>query len=270
VRQVRSDLTRVSALLAEEPPPPPLAPLPGDGSGRLELRGVTFGYSRTDPPLIEGFSLLLEPGRRVALVGGSGSGKSTLGRLMAGLLEPWEGSLLWEGRPLAALPPAERAAVLAHVDQDIHLFAGTVRDNLSLWDPSLPEAVLVEALKDAQLHAEVAGRPGGLDAEVAEAGGNFSGGQRQRLELARALATQPAVLVLDEATAALDPITELAIDQAIRRRGCACVIIAHRLSTVRDADEIVVLDRGRVVERGSHQALLAEAGAYRRLVGALA
>ncbi len=270
VQQVRGDLSRVAALLAQAPPAPPPAPPAGDGSGTLELRDVTFGYSRTDLALVEGFSLSLAPGRRVALVGGSGSGKSTLGRLLAGLLEPWSGEILFDGRPLAAIPPGERASALAHVDQDIFLFAGSVRDNLTLWDATVPEAALIEALKDAALHADVASRPGGLEAMVAEGGGNFSGGQRQRLELARALVGNPAVLVMDEATAALDPLTEMAIDAAIRRRGCACVIIAHRLSTIRDADEILVLEHGQVVERGSHATLLAEGGAYQRLLGAMA
>jgi NHLM bacteriocin system ABC transporter peptidase/ATP-binding protein len=270
LRQVRGDLARVSNLLNQPPaapPPPPRAP---DGTGRLELRDVTFGYSRTDPPLIEGLSLTIEPGRRVALVGASGSGKSTLGRLIAGLLEPWSGEILFDGRPLAAIPPAERASVMSYVDQEVFLFAGSVRDNLTLWDETVPEAVLVEALKDAGLHADVASRPGGLDTEVAEAGANFSGGQRQRLEIARALVANPAALVLDEATAALDPIVELQIDAALRRRGCSCVIIAHRLSTIRDADEILLMELGQVAERGPHTALLAAGGLYSRLLEAAA
>ncbi len=271
LRQVRGDLARVSNLL-NQPTVAPAPPLPAAsaGSGRLELRDVTFGYSRTDPPLIQGFSLTLEPGRRVALVGASGSGKSTLGRLVAGLVEPWSGDILFDGRPLAALPPAERATALSYVDQDVFLFAGSVRDNLTLWDETVPEAVLVAALKDAGLHADIASRPGGLDTEVMEGGANFSGGQRQRLEIARALVANPAALVLDEATAALDPIVELQIDAALRRRGCSCIIIAHRLSTIRDADEILVMEQGRVAERGPHAALLAGGGLYSRLLEAVA
>jgi ABC-type bacteriocin/lantibiotic exporter with double-glycine peptidase domain len=270
LRQVRGDLARVSNLL-NQPAAVPLPPTgPAEGSGRLELRDVTFGYSRTDPPLIEGFSLTIEPGRRVALVGASGSGKSTLGRLVAGLVEPWSGEILFDGRPLASISPAERAGVMSYVDQDVFLFAGSVRDNLTLWDETVPEAVLVEALKDAGLHADVASRPGGLDTEVMEGGANFSGGQRQRLEIARALVANPAALVLDEATAALDPIVEVQIDAALRRRGCSCIIIAHRLSTVRDADEILVMEQGRVAERGQHATLLAMGGRYSRLLETVA
>jgi ABC-type multidrug transport system fused ATPase/permease subunit len=178
------------------------------------------------------------------------------------LLEPWTGQILVDGRPLGSIPPALRAASLAYVDQDIFLFAGSVRDNLTLWDRTQPESALVEALKDAEIHAEVAIRPGALDSIVAEGGANFSGGQRQRLEIARALVGSPSALVLDEATASLDPVTEQRIDEAIRRRGCSALIIAHRLSTVRDADEILVLNRGLVVERGTHVQLMAAAGTY--------
>jgi len=268
LQQIGRDLARVASLLAQPAPMPAAPPLPGDGGGRLELRAVSFGYSRTDPPLIDGLSLRLEPGQRIAVVGGSGSGKTTLGRLIAGLLEPWSGELLFDGQRLAAMSPAEHAGTLAYVDQEVFLFAGTVRDNLTLWDSTIPDGPLVAALQDAGLDADIAARPGGLDAVVAEAGSNFSGGQRQRLEIARALAGNPAVLVLDEATAALDTISELGIDEALRRRGCSCVIIAHRLSTIRDADEILVLDQGRVVERGSHAALLGAAGRYAALIGA--
>ena len=265
-RQAQGDLNRINDLLAGAPPPPTLA-APALATqprleGRIEFRDISFGYSPADPPLIRDFNLVLEPGMRVALVGGSGSGKSTIGRLMCGLLEPWTGQILVDGRPLASLPPALRAASLAYVDQDIFLFAGTVRDNLTLWDRTQPESAIVEALKDAEIHAEVATRPGGLDSLVAEGGANFSGGQRQRLEIARALVGSPAALVLDEATAALDPVTEQRIDEGIRRRGCSALIIAHRLSTVRDADEIVVLNRGLVAERGTHASLMAAGGTY--------
>ncbi len=264
-RQAQGDLNRINDLLAGAPaPPPPASPALAAPrlEGRIEFRDISFGYSPADPPLIRDFNLVLEPGMRVALVGGSGSGKSTIGRLMCGLLEPWTGQILVDGRPLASLPPALRAASLAYVDQDIFLFAGSVRDNLTLWDRTQPESALVEALKDAEIHAEVATRPGGLDSLVAEGGVNFSGGQRQRLEIARALVGSPAALVLDEATAALDPVTEQRIDEGIRRRGCTALIIAHRLSTVRDADEIVVLNRGLVVERGTHASLMAADGTY--------
>jgi len=267
-QQAQGDLTRINDLLNGTAPRIAL-PLPATTrlAGRVEFRRVSFGYSPADAPLLRDFDLVLEPGARVALVGGSGSGKSTVGRLLCGLLEPWSGEILLDGTPVRAIPPELFAAALGYVDQEIFLFAGTVRDNLTLWDPAPPESALVDALKDAALHADIALRPGGLDSEVAEAGANFSGGQRQRLEIARALVGDPSVLVLDEATAALDPALEQRIDDAIRRRGCTCLIIAHRLSTVRDADEILVLDGGTVVERGTHTALMQAGGAYAGLFG---
>jgi NHLM bacteriocin system ABC transporter peptidase/ATP-binding protein len=234
--------------------------------GHVELENVSFGYSPLDAPLLTGFDLSVGPGRQVALVGGSGSGKSTVSRLIAGLYAPWEGVVRIDGQRLEDIPRGALAASVSFVDQDVFLFEGSVRDNVALWDPSVPDEAVVAALKDAVLYDVVARRPGGIHGRVEQDGRNFSGGQRQRLEIARALVRDPSILVLDEVTSALDAETEQVVMDNLRRRGCACVVIAHRLSTVRDSDEIVVLDHGTVVERGRHPELLAAGGAYAALV----
>lgn len=234
--------------------------------GHVSLENITFGYSPLDKPLLSDFSLTVGPGRQVALVGGSGSGKSTVSRLISGLYSPWEGTIRIDGQRLEDISRSSLAASVSFVDQDVFLFEGTVRDNVALWDPSIPDDAVVTALKDAALYDVIARRPDGIHSRVEQDGRNFSGGQRQRLEIARALVRRPSILVLDEVTSALDAETERVIIDNLRRRGCACVVIAHRLSTVRDSDEIVVLDHGSVVERGRHEDLVAAGGAYAQLV----
>jgi NHLM bacteriocin system ABC transporter peptidase/ATP-binding protein len=234
--------------------------------GTLELRNISFGYSRLAPPLIENFSLALDSGSRVALVGASGSGKSTVAKIASGLFAPWAGEILLGGLPLADWSRDEFYRAVASVDQNIILFSGSVRDNLTLFQRHSEADDLHGALSDAGIVGELARRGNELEIPVGEMGNNFSGGQRQRLEIARALARNAPILILDEATSALDPTTELMIDRAIRRRGCSCLIVAHRLSTIRDCDEIIMLENGKIIGRGTHAALMESSAPYANLM----
>lgn len=269
MQELEGDLSRLDDVL--------LNPMDSDGpskdiaqtsrlSGQLELRGVSFGYNPLTPPLIENLSLTVRPGQRVAFVGASGSGKSTLAKLVAGLYEPTGGEILFDGRPRSSLPRELITNSLGMIEQDILMFGGSVKDNLTLWDSSAPDSRILSACQDAMVHDVIAALPDGYRGQLLEGAANMSGGQRQRLEIARVLVNDPSILVMDEATSALDADTENVIGQNIRRRGCTCVIVAHRLSTIRDCDEIIVLRYGAVVQRGSHDELISQDGEYARLL----
>ena len=240
--------------------------LQGKLGGLLEMKHVTFGYSPIQPPLIEDFNLRVEPGHSVALVGPSGCGKSTLAKLISGLYKPWSGEILFDGRPIESIPNEELTNSVAVIDQNVVLFDDTIAQNIRMWDPSIEDFTLMMACNDAEIRADIVSRPEGFDTKIVKGGQNFSGGQRQRFEIATALAREPMVLIMDEATSALDPKTEDEVMKRIRRMGPTQVIVAHRLSTIRDCDEIIVMDQGKILQRGRHEELMAQEGFYQKLM----
>ena len=235
-------------------------------SGSIEIKDVTFGYSRLEEPLIKDFSLSVKPGSSVALVGASGCGKSTLSKLISGLYQPWSGEILFDGKARRDHPHEVMVGSLAVVDQEITLFEDTVANNIRMWDSTIMDFEMILAARDAGLHDDIMQLPGGYQHRLSSGGRELSGGQRQRLEIARVLAQDPTIIILDEATSALDAVTEYEVVKAIKERGITCIVIAHRLSTVRDCDQIIVLDHGRETERGTHSELMKKGGAYAELV----
>jgi NHLM bacteriocin system ABC transporter peptidase/ATP-binding protein len=272
-QEMRTDMERVKDVM--DYPIDPLndpscdVPIEGDAkklSGEVELDHVTFGYNRLADPVVKDFSLHVRPGGCVALVGASGCGKSTIAKLISGLYQPWEGQVRFGDRAIEQIPRAIRCGSIAVIDQEIILFNDTISNNIRLWDTSIEDFEVILAARDAQIHDDIMARPDGYEGMLAEGGTDLSGGQRQRLEIARALAMDPTVIIMDEATSALDAKTEEGVMRAIRDRGVTLIVVAHRLSTIRDADEIIVFDKGHVVERGTHEELIAADGAYTRLI----
>ncbi len=273
IMELQGDMARIDDVMQHEQDPiyherplSDIAQRQARLSGLLEMRGVNFGYNPLAKPLIDNLNLTIRPGQRVALVGGSGSGKSTVAKMVAGLYQPWSGGIYFDGVLRQEIPSDFLNNSIAVVDQDVFLFEGTIRDNLTMWDATVPDTRVTQALRDACILDIVSARPGGLASHVEEGGRNFSGGQRQRLEIARALVSEPTFLVLDEATSALDPPTEKQIEKNLLGRGCACLVVAHRLSTIRDCDEIIVMKDGKVAERGTHDEMVLRKKHYYELI----
>lgn len=235
-------------------------------TGNIEIKNLTFGYSRLAEPIIEDFNLDIKAGSSVALVGGSGCGKSTIAKLISGLYDPWKGEILFDGKHISEIDRNSFTGSVAVVDQDIILFEDTIANNIKMWDSSIENFEVILAARDAGMHEDIMERDDGYDHKLIEGGRNFSGGQRQRLEIARVLAQDPTIIILDEATSALDAKTEYEVVNAIKARGVTCIIIAHRLSTIRDCDQILVMDNGKVVQRGTHDELYGQEGLYKELV----
>lgn len=271
LQEMRTQMERVEDVM--EYPDDPITHAKGEEnetyaklSGKLEMKNVTFGYSRLAPALIENFNLTLEPGKRVAFVGSSGCGKSTLSKLISGLYEPWSGEILFDGKPIQKINRDVFTGSLAVVDQNIILFEDTIANNIKMWDDSIEDFEMILAAHDAHIHEDIMQREGGYQYKITENGKDFSGGQCQRIEIARVLAQDPSIIILDEATSALDAVTEYQVVKSIKDRGITCIVIAHRLSTIRDCDEIIVLDKGKVVERGTHEELYKKGGKYTELI----